>query len=116
MSELRRLWALAIPLASISFGILTAWPALFLALGLALYVALMRECFKRTIPWPWARKALLLDKRLRLTRNPSPGELTNMGSGKSQVVTVKKVGESCTIVSHPAETRYYRADDRAPDS
>lgn len=61
-------WAALFPVALISFGILTSTPWLFNLLGLALFVALVREAGRHVLPWPKARRMLGLPK----IDNPSP--------------------------------------------
>ena len=61
-------WAALFPAVLIGYGIVTSVPWLFNLLGLALFVALVREGGRHVIPWPKVRQVMLLDK----IDNPSP--------------------------------------------
>lgn len=61
-------WAALFPVVLIGYGIVTSVPWLFNLIGLALFVALVREGGKYVIPWPKVRRLMLLDK----IDNPSP--------------------------------------------
>lgn len=104
MNEKLRAFALLVPFGCVVFGLMTAWPALFTFLGLALYVALMRELFKHTIPWPWARRLLRLDK----IDNPSPPP--PRGVTRTKEVQVTELGNGAgRIVYPPGHVRRYDA-------
>jgi hypothetical protein len=98
MSEKARAYALLIPMGAIVFGLLTAWPALFTFLGIALYVALMREMFKHTIPWPWARRLLRLDS-VQDAANHSPPPPA--GVRKIEETHVTELGNGAGYVVYP---------------
>ncbi len=95
MSERLRAYALVIPMSMVLLGILTSWTALFVFLGLALYVELMRECFRYTVPWRWLRKALFLGPmKIDNPSPPPPGadeeteeaQVIDLGNGAGYVV------------------------------
>lgn len=95
--------ALLILVGLILFGILTAAPVLFNYLGLALYVALMRECSKHVVPWRRARKALFLD-RVPRTANPAPPPESGPSSEVKPLVREIGTGEGYLIYPNQRAT------------
>lgn len=61
-------WAALFPVVLIGYGIVTSVPWLFNLIGLALFVALVREGGRYVIPWSGVRRWLRLNK----IENPSP--------------------------------------------
>lgn len=92
--ERLRLYALLIPLGMVALGILTAVPALFAFLGLATYVALMRECFRHVVPYRWARRALFLK-----IDNPSPPPPAVVAEVEKPLVT--RIGDGAGTIVYP---------------
>lgn len=64
-------YAALVPLGLIGYGILTSVPWLFNFLGIALFVAVLRECGRYVVPWPKARRLLRL-KSVQDEANPAP--------------------------------------------
>lgn len=84
--------ALLIPVGCVVLGILTAVPVLFNFLGIALYVAILRECGRYV--WPW---------RPNKIDNPSPPPPQPVAEDvKPQVTqTVNEFGNGAGFIVYP---------------
>lgn len=93
-----RIGAGALFLALIAFGVFTTVPVLFNFLGLALYVALMRECGRHVWPREW------LPKWMRRTANPAPPPGPERGSEEKPQVVALGNGEGYIVYPNGRRT------------